>query len=75
MPIQIDRTAYQGRPMPDGRLEKENRSYDILEQLDIPFTRLNHDPTATIEDYHAVDQLLQIKICVRCIDVHQHLLQ
>lgn len=63
MSIQIDRTVYQGRPKSDGRLEKENRAYDILEQLDISFIRLDHDPTATIEDCHEVDQLLQIKIC------------
>ena len=63
MGINIDRTVYSGRPEPAGRLDKENRTYDILEKLEITFTRLDHDATATIEDCHEVDQLLQIKIC------------
>lgn len=63
MGIQIDRTIYNGRPDTSGRLEKENRTYDILDKLEIPYTRLDHEATATIDDCHEVDQLLQITIC------------
>lgn len=63
MNIQIDRTIYSGRPEPAGRLDKENRTYDVLEKLDIPFIRVDHEAADTIEDCHGVEQLLQITIC------------
>jgi len=59
----IDRTLYQGRPEPSTRQEKENRTYDVLEKLEIPFIRLDHDAAKTIDDCNEVDQLLQITIC------------
>lgn len=63
MVIQIDRTIYTNRPDPESRLEKENRTYDILENLGIPYLRLDHGEAKTIEDCQEVDQLLQITIC------------
>lgn len=63
MKIHIDRTIYTERPDPSSRLEKENRTYDLLEKLDIPFIRLDHEEAKTIEDCNEVDQLLQITIC------------
>lgn len=63
MSIKIDRTVYTVRPEPYGRLDKENKTYDVLERLEIPFLRLDHEAAATIEDCHEVDQLLQIQIC------------
>lgn len=63
MGINVDRTVYSGRPENSGRLDKENRTYDVLDKLSIPFLRLDHDATATIDDCHEVDQLLQITIC------------
>ncbi|MFT4143895.1 MAG: prolyl-tRNA synthetase associated domain-containing protein [Mobilitalea sp.] len=63
MQIQIDPTIYTERPEPTGRLEKENRSYDLLEKLRIPFIRIDHGEAKTIEDCNEVDQLLQITIC------------
>lgn len=38
----IDPTIYTTRPT-DERLEKENRVYDLLEELSIPFVRIDHD--------------------------------
>ena len=35
----IDPTIYTTRPT-DERLEKENRVYDLLEELNIPFVRI-----------------------------------
>jgi Ala-tRNA(Pro) deacylase len=63
MGIKIDRTVYQGSPDPAGRLEKENRTYEVLDRLGLSFIRLDHEETATIEDCHEVDELLQITIC------------
>ena len=63
MQIEIDRTVYHTRPESSTRLDKENRTYDLLEQLDIPFIRIDHAQAKTIEDCNDIDQLLQITIC------------
>lgn len=60
----IDPTLYSGRPSDcTGRLDKEIRTYDLLDQLQIPYVRLDHDAIPTIEACHEVDQLLGIEIC------------
>ena len=60
----LDPTLYYGRPSNEtGRLAKEIRTYDLLDQLQIPYCRLDHDATATIEACHDVDQHLNIEIC------------
>lgn len=60
----LDPVLYTGRPADEtGRLEKELRTYDLLDKLHIPYWRLDHDATATIEDCHDVDQCLDIEIC------------
>lgn len=60
----IDPTIYDGRPRnPEGRLEKELRTYDLLDRLGVPYKRLDHDAMPTIEACHDVDQLLGIEIC------------
>ena len=60
----LDPTLYYGRPSDEtGRLAKELRTYDLLDQLQIPYWRLDHDATATIEACHDVDQRLDIEIC------------
>lgn len=60
----IDPTLYEGRPADcSGRLDKEIRTYDLLDQLRIPYKRLDHDAMPTIEACHEVDKLLGIEIC------------
>lgn len=60
----LDPIRYNDRPDNEtGRSEKEIRTYDLLNKLNIPFHRLDHDPTATIEDCHDIDKLLNIEIC------------
>lgn len=60
----IDPTIYDGRPRnPEGRLEKELRTYDLLDRLGVSYKRLDHDAMPTIEACHDVDQLLGIEIC------------
>ncbi len=35
-------------------------------KLDIPFKRLDHDATATIEDCPEIEKILGIEICKTC---------
>ena len=62
--IYIDPQVYTGRPAStEGRLEKEIAVYDLLDRLQIPFTRVYHGVAMTIEECQGVDQLLGIEIC------------
>lgn len=61
--IHIDRHLYTTKPDPEGRLPREMAVYDLLEKLDIPFVRIDHDVAMTIEDCQGVDALLGIDIC------------
>ena len=40
---------YTTAPTADNRLEKEMRVYALLEQLDIPFERVDHEEAMTME--------------------------
>ena len=51
------------KPSPNGRLLKEMAVYDLLEKLEIPYMRLDHEVTASVEDCHNVDRILGIHIC------------
>ncbi len=59
----IDPNLYTTRPASAGRLEKEMRVYDLLEQLNIPFIRVDHGVTATIDSCLEVEKMLEIEIC------------
>lgn len=62
--IHISPTIHEGRPADcRSRLPKELRTYDLLDQLGIPYQRLDHDPTATIEACQDIDRRLGIEIC------------
>lgn len=41
----------------------ERRAYDLLETLDIPFTRVSHDRADTMEDCVAISEALGVSIC------------
>ena len=60
--IHLDHTIYTARPT-DKRLPKEERVYDLLERLDIPFERVDHDAVGTIEGCAEIEKLLDIEIC------------
>ncbi len=63
-PTPTDPPLFQGRPTDTtGRIPQETRTYDLLDQLQIPYDRLDHEPTATIEACHDVDRILDIEIC------------
>ncbi len=54
----------QGRPASEeGRLEKELRTYDLLDELGIPFQRVDHEAIATIDGCQEVEQILHTHIC------------
>ena len=60
--IHLDHTIYTARPT-DKRLPKEERVYDLLERLGIPFERVDHDAVGTIEGCAEIEKLLDIEIC------------
>ncbi len=50
---------YNGRPGDTtGRLEKEIRVYNLLEQLKIPYERVDHEPADTMEACREIDKIL-----------------
>jgi len=51
------------KPSPKGRLLKEMAVYDLLEKLDIPYLRVDHEAAATVDDCQGVDEALGIHIC------------
>lgn len=57
-------TLEKGRPAScQGRLEKEIRTYDLLDRLGICYERVDHPVADTMEDCAAVDVLLGATIC------------
>ncbi len=53
-----------GRPATsEGRLPKEIRCYDLLDALGIPYQRIDHPQTSTMEACAAVDERLHATIC------------
>ena len=51
------------KPSPNGRESKEVSVYELLEKLEIPYLRVDHEVTATVEACHNVDKILGIHIC------------
>ena len=53
-----------GRPADGtGRLEKELRVYDLLDNLGVEFQRIDHEPAMTMEACAAIDGVLDAAIC------------
>lgn len=61
--LYIDPILYTSPPNPIGRLDKELKVYILLESLEIPYIRVDHGVTATIESCLEVDAKLEIEIC------------
>ena len=51
------------KPSPQGRLLKEMAVYELLDELEIPYLRVDHEAAATVDDCHEVDEALGIHIC------------
>ena len=57
-------TLQKGRPEdPAGRPDKELRVYDLLDELDIQYDRVDHEALATMEACIEVDELLNVNMC------------
>lgn len=64
MDFYIDKTLYTGAPKDlSGRLSKEIRTYELLDSLNIPYSRVDHDTTASIDACLEVEKILGIHIC------------
>lgn len=57
------RTPIDIKPSPKGRLLKEMAVYELLEKLEIPYLRVDHEAAATVDDCQGVDEALGIHIC------------
>ena len=50
----------KGRPADTtGRLDKEIRTYDLLDRLGVEYDRVDHAPAMTMEDCKEVDEILE----------------
>ena len=57
-------TLHKGRPEnTDGRLEKEIRVYDLLDELGLEYYRVDHAPAMTMEVCKEIDEALGALIC------------
>ena len=62
----IDKTLYTVRPT-DDRIPQEFAISDRLEELSIPYVRVDHDRADTIEICHEVEKTLGAEICKKLI--------
>lgn len=54
----------KGRPKyTAGRLEKEIRTYDLLDKLGVAYERVDHEAAMTMEVCQEIDKILQATIC------------
>ena len=54
----------KGRPADTtGRLDKEIRTYDLLDRLGVEYDRVDHAPAMTMEDCKEVDEILKSMVC------------
>lgn len=53
---------FAGRPAEE-RSPQENRIYDALDELNIPYSRVDHDHADTMEDCLKIESVLGAKIC------------
>ena len=60
----------KGRPLNvKERLKKEVRVYDLLDELNIEYWRIDHEVAQTMEDCEEVDRILDAVICKNCFYV------
>ena len=55
---------FSGRPEnTEGRLAREVRTYDFLDELGIEYTRTDHEPADNMEACNAIDAVLEVVMC------------
>ena len=58
---------YDGRPADEsGRLSREIRTYDFLDQLGIVYQRTDHERADNMEACNVIDAILDVVICKNC---------
>ena len=60
--MEYDHHLYIGRPS-EPRTETEDRCYDFLDGLEVPYHRVDHEHADTIEACELVEDLLGCRIC------------
>ncbi len=58
----IDQTVYTARPA-DRRTDVEEAIYNKLDELSIPYLRVDHDHADTMEDCRLIEEKLGARIC------------
>ena len=54
----------QGRPENlSGRMESEQKVYELLDRLGIVYSHVDHEAANTMEACEAVDQVLEVQMC------------
>ena len=62
--MKIDPTIYNTKPeQTENRLPKEMAVYELLDELKIPYGRVDHEVAPTIEACLDIEKLLEIGIC------------
>lgn len=60
----MEYTIEHGRPADlEGRLDKEKRTYELLDSLGIEYDRIDHEPLMTIEACQGVDEAFGTEVC------------
>lgn len=54
---------YTTAPTDGNRLEKEMRVYELLEKLEIPYVRVDHETAMTMEACEEIDKALGVVMC------------
>ncbi|MGN0403953.1 MAG: prolyl-tRNA synthetase associated domain-containing protein [Bariatricus sp.] len=61
--IHVSKIHFTSKPDCSKRLAKEERVYDYLDKLQIPYEGVDHDVANTIEDCREIEKELQIGVC------------
>lgn len=61
--IHVSKIHFTSKPDCSNRLAKEERVYDFLDRLQIPYEGVDHDIANTIEDCREIEKELQIGVC------------
>ena len=64
----------KGRPADTtGRLDKEIRTYDLLDSLGVEYARVDHAPAMTMEDCKEVEEILEKMVYIQFAAVEDFL--
>lgn len=61
--MHISKEHFTSKPDCTNRLPKEERVYDLLDKLNIPYEGVDHDVAATIEACQVIDEALGLSMC------------